>query len=79
LAGARRKPLIASDPRATFLSIEVPFTLNGSTYTASATIVGTFNYTYSFPANFGTWSIDDLNTGASAPGGGWAFSFAPCP
>ncbi len=64
--------------RATSISIEVPFIKDGSTLTASATIDATFNYTYSFPANVGTWSIDDLNSGADAPGGGWAFSYAPC-
>ncbi len=64
--------------RATSIAVEVPFIQDGSTRTASATIDATFNYTYTFPANFGTWSIDDLNTGANAPGGGWAFSFAPC-
>ncbi len=64
--------------RAMSIAIDVPFIKDGSTLTASATIDATFNYTYTFPANFGTWSIDDLNTGADAPGGGWAFSFAPC-
>ncbi len=65
--------------RASRIAIEVPFTLDGQSYTASAAINAAFNYTYLFPGNFGTWSIDDLNTGTHAPGGGWAFSFTPCP
>lgn len=60
------------------LAVRIPFTLDGTGYTASATISGTYNYTYTFPGQTGTWSIDDLNTGAHAPGGGWAFSFTPC-
>jgi hypothetical protein len=60
------------------IAVGVPFTLDGSSYTASGTLEGAFNYTYSFPGHFGTWSIDDLNAGTNAPGGGWAFSFTPC-
>lgn len=64
--------------RASSLLVQVPFMLNGANHTASARIQADFNYTYSFPGNFGTWWIDDLDTGANAPGGGWAFSFEPC-
>ena len=59
-------------------TVQVPFPLDGSSHSASATLDGSFNYTYSFPGGFGTWSIDDLNVGSHAPGGGWAFSFTPC-
>jgi hypothetical protein len=65
--------------RASRIAVEVPFSLDGSSYTASGTIDGAFNWTYSFPGHFGTWSIDDLNAGTNARGGGLAFSFAPCP
>ena len=34
-------------------------------------------YDYSFPANGGTWAIDNL-TSPGGPGGGWAFSYSPC-
>ncbi len=64
--------------QASRMVIKVPFILGGPSETASATVDATLNYTYSFPANFGTWSIDDLNAGSHAPGGGWAFSFVPC-
>jgi hypothetical protein len=32
---------------------------------------------YYFPANFGTWQIDNLSA-PGGPGGGWAFSYSPC-
>ncbi len=34
-------------------------------------------FRYSFPANFGTWQVDDLSA-PGGPGGGWAFSYSPC-
>jgi len=36
------------------------------------------NFTYFFPADFGTWQIDNLTMGPSAPGSGLAFSYSPC-
>ncbi len=38
----------------------------------------TSSFTYSFPADTGTWQIDNLSA-PGGPGGGWAFSYAPCP
>ncbi len=35
-------------------------------------------FTYTFPANFGTWEIDNLSA-PGGPGGGWAFAYYPCP
>lgn len=32
---------------------------------------------YWFPADFGTWQVDNLST-PGGPGGGWAFSYSPC-
>lgn len=37
------------------------------------------NFTYFFPAAFGTWQIDNLTMGPNAPGSGLAFSYSPCP
>lgn len=71
-------PVVMS-ARASHLSVDVPFTVDGTSHTASGTLTAAFNWTYSFPGHFGTWSIDDLNVGSHAPGGGWAFSFTPCP
>lgn len=64
--------------KARSMAIQVPFPILGGTATASATLDGAYNYTYTFPGHFGTWKIDDLNTGSDAPGGGLAFEFAPC-
>ncbi len=69
---------VAMATRASRFTVEIPFGWDGSNYTVSATVDAALNYTYTFPANFGTWSVDDLNVGAHAPGGGWAFSFTPC-
>lgn len=33
---------------------------------------------YYFPANSGTWQVDNLSA-PGGPGGGWAFSYSPCP
>jgi len=35
-------------------------------------------YTYNFPADFGIWQVDNLSM-PGGPGGGWAFSYSPCP
>jgi len=47
-------------------SFMVPFEL---------TFVQTFHYI--FPANFGSWQVDNLSA-PGGPGGGWAFSYLPC-
>lgn len=60
------------------VAIEVPFDWNGSAVTVPATVSYAGSYTYVFPGDFGTWSVDDLAAGAGAPGGGLAFSFTPC-
>lgn len=36
------------------------------------------SFQYWFPPNFGTWQIDNLSA-PGGPGGGWAFSYSPCP
>jgi hypothetical protein len=35
------------------------------------------SFHYIFPANFGTWQVDNLSS-PGGPGGGWAFSYSPC-
>ncbi len=35
-------------------------------------------YVYTFPANTGIWEVDNLSA-PGGPGGGWAFSYSPCP
>ena len=62
-----------------FLTAGLPFTVGGRTVTAPYIFpfVQAFNYT--FPADGGIWQVDDLAIGPNAPGGGWAFSYTPCP
>lgn len=70
---------VVMSAHASHITVQIPFNLGGSDETAWATIDGAFNYSYTFPGNFGTWFVDDLTTGSHAPGGGWAFSYLPCP
>lgn len=35
-------------------------------------------FSFAFPADFGMWQIDNLSV-PGGPGGGWAFSYSPCP
>ncbi len=64
--------------QATEMRVDVPFPVLGGTAEVPVTLHGAYNYTYTFPGHFGTWNIDDLNSGNNAPGGGWAFRFVPC-
>ena len=71
----------------TFQSVPVHST--GLTVWLTATIGGRFTtvpywlpfpqvYQYYFPANFGTWQVDNLSA-PGGPGGGWAFDYTgPC-
>ena len=64
--------------RSNFLTTGVPFRLNGRPFTFSITLPITQNFSYWFPPNFGTWQVDNLSA-PGGPGGGWAFSYSPCP
>lgn len=61
----------------THYTVGLDLTFLGSEHWLNETIAVNASYTYTFPANTGTWLIDNL----SAPGGpgfGWAFSYSPC-
>jgi hypothetical protein len=60
------------------ITVEVPFTWDGTASKAKATLEYVANYSYQFPGGAGTWLVDDLNVGTNDPGGGYAFSFTPC-
>lgn len=59
------------------LTVRVPFNASGRTLAEPVTLSEPENYTYEFPSGFGTWEVDNLSM-PGGPGGGWAFSFAPC-
>lgn len=72
----------------THLNLQIPFlTHNGimlvdtAAYDVGPASLPGFgeNFTYFFPASFGTWAIDNLSMGPNAPGSGLAFSYSPCP
>jgi hypothetical protein len=60
------------------LQVWIPVTIEGTSYTIpyELSIEQTFHYV--FPANFGVWQVDNLSA-PGGPGGGWAFSYSPCP
>jgi hypothetical protein len=59
--------------------LDVSFVLSVAGKTISVPYVLPFSdyFTYNFPANFGTWQIDNLSAPGGS-GGGWAFSYSPC-
>jgi len=59
-------------------TVWIPYSLDGRNYTAPFTMPSDQTFDYLFPGNFGTWQVDNLSA-AGGPGGGWAFSFSPCP
>jgi len=70
-------PAQTQHARSSQLTTWVPFEYRGLNLTAPLTVVTEQIFTYNFPANFGTWQIDDLSA-PGGPGGGWAFSYTPC-
>jgi len=67
-------PLVTS----TSLTLWAHFVSDGHNSTAAFTVpIVDSQYHYWFPANFGTWQVDNLSA-PGGPGGGWAFSYTPC-
>ena len=56
------------------VSVYVQFMYKGMSNVVQTTIPVTTSYRYIFPANAGTWSIDNLSA-PGGPGGGLAFAF----
>ena len=60
------------------LTLWVRFAWSGQNYTAPLNLpIIESSYHYWFPSN-GTWQVDNLSA-PGGPGGGWAFSYSPCP
>jgi hypothetical protein len=64
----------------TRLTLGLPFVGGGSNETVPYAVSGLADtFTYGFPADFGTWEVDNLSADGG-PGGGWAFDYlGPCP
>lgn len=56
------------------LLVSIGFSLNGKNLTAPFVLPFVESYIYWFPANFGTWQVDNLSA-PGGPGGGWAFNY----
>ena len=60
------------------LTIGINFQPGGNSESLNVTIEQSTVYQYEFPANAGTWAVDNLSA-PGGPGGGWAFDFvSPC-
>jgi hypothetical protein len=55
----------------------ISFTWDGRSYSTPTTLPLAEDFRFLFPANFGTWAVDNLSA-PGGPGGGWAFSYTPC-
>jgi len=60
------------------LSVSFRIDLGNQSFWIATELPFTEQYHYSFPANFGTWQVDNLSAPGGS-GGGWAFSYSPCP
>ena len=72
---AQSLPLVTSN----YLTLWAHFASGGQNYTIPFTLhLVESQFHYWFPANFGMWQVDNLSA-PGGPGGGWAFSYSPCP
>jgi hypothetical protein len=62
----------------THITVGIPFVYQGVSHVAYTILDITTHYRYVFPANGGIWAVDNLSA-PGGPGGGWAFSYSPCP
>lgn len=58
-------------------TVQIQFPVGGQNVTVAYTIPFQLQFQYSFPADYGTWQVDNLSA-PGGPGGGWAFSYSPC-
>jgi hypothetical protein len=59
-------------------TVWLTFAVHGELTVAPYTLPFPQVYHYYFPGDFGTWQVDNLSA-PGGPGGGWAFSYSPCP
>jgi hypothetical protein len=60
------------------IDIGIPFQLNGTNESVQVSVYPSMTFSYTFPADTGVWQVDNLSA-PGGPGGGWAFSYLPCP
>lgn len=61
-----------------FMTLWFPYNVTGLVHLIPYGLTTVSNiFTYTFPANYGTWEIDNLSA-SGGPGGGWAFQYYPC-
>jgi hypothetical protein len=72
------KAAASSFTNSTQFEVRVPVTISGIQYSLPYVLPIQESFHYLFPANFGTWQVDNFSA-PGGPGGGWAFSYSPCP
>lgn len=60
--------------RSTHTRVGIEFQYAGTSHIVNVTLNESTSYRYDFPADTGTWAIDNLSA-PGGPGGGWAFSY----
>lgn len=63
--------------QSTHIVVGVPFQSMGVWHLLDETLAIPTTYSYTFPADTGTWLIDNLSA-PGGPGRRWAFSYSPC-
>lgn len=58
-------------------SMRLPVWIRGLPENVTVEVDALVSFTYVFPANGGSWLVDNLSA-PGGPGGGWAFSYSPC-
>lgn len=61
------------------LPVTIQFQVGGESINAPIILPFLLIFDYVLPANFGIWQIDNLSAPGGPGGGGWAFSYSPCP
>lgn len=61
----------------THITVGIGFEYQGSWHVVNTVLAIVTHYQYTFPADGGRWSVDNLSS-PGGPGGGWAFSYSPC-
>jgi hypothetical protein len=73
-ASSESIPMVTSS----YLSLSASFEWAGQNQSVEFTLpILQSVFHYAFPANYGTWQVDNLSA-PGGPGGGWAFSYSPC-
>jgi hypothetical protein len=72
------RPAISQSFSSGGFDVRLPFQMGQGMLSVVVTIISTESFQYHFPADGGTWIVDDLQDGPGMQGLGLAFSWEPC-